>query len=93
MYVVFCSARFKKYQTARNTGLAWSYGLLPTMIFSFRFDESGLCPIILCFSILAIVTVQHVWIGDWAYQFYLRKIRRQYWQARRAAMAHKKLRL
>ena len=75
-FVYFCAARFGKYSTARSTGLVYSYGLLPILIFSLRFDDSGISPVVLSCLILISSTVFHVWYRDWMYQFYLLKLKK-----------------
>jgi len=87
LFVVYYMARFSRFSTARSSGLSWSYGLLPTLIFSLRFDESGIAPVALSMLIITFSTVNHVWLGDWAYQCYLNKLKRKYTAERRAATA------
>jgi len=79
-------ARFNKYSTARSTGLSWSYGLLPILIYSMRFDQSGIASVTLTVLILLFSTVNHVWVSDWAYQFYLLNARRKYVAQRKLAV-------
>ena len=76
-FIYFCVFRFNRFSTARSIGLVYSYGLLPILIFSLRFDESGLCPVILSGLVLVFSTVFHVWYRDWAYQFYLIRLRKK----------------
>ena len=80
-------ARFNKYSTARSTGLVYSYGLLPVLIYSLRFDDSGICPVALSCLILIFSTVFHVWYRDWAYQFYLIRLKRSKLAEYKAAQA------
>jgi len=77
LFVVCCLGRFNRFATARSLGLLYSYGLMPTLIFSLRFDESGICPVALSVLILLFSTVVHVWIRDWSYQAYLFGVRRK----------------
>ena len=76
-FVYLSITHSNRFSTARSLGLIYSYGLLPTLIFSLRFDESGISPVGLSCLILIFSTVFHIWYRDWAYQFYLIRLRRR----------------
>lgn len=93
LFVVFTMARFNKHSTARSLGLSWSYGALPTLIFSLRFDQSGLFPVGLTALIFAFVTVWHVFVSDLVYQCRMSSARRRYAAQRKAKMNKKRKQL
>lgn len=68
LFITLCVQRFNKYQTARSLGLLYSYGMLPILIFSLRFDESGISPAVFSAMIIFFSTVVHVWSRDWVYR-------------------------
>ena len=90
LFIVGISMRFNRFQTARSLGLLWSYGMLPTLIFSLRFDQSGVAPVILSSLILISCTVVHVWSRDWVYRLHLHRLRKQRLKEFQALQAQKR---
>lgn len=68
IFIILCVQNFNKYQTARSLGLLYSYGMMPILIFSLRFDESGISPAAISALIIFFSSVIHVWSRDWIYR-------------------------